>query len=264
MSAIGRIKDTKWTRPIQTDPSQRNPNLMCNYHGTHGHRTEDCRERDARNNEPEEPQHVVHMINGRVDVPQRHVFKRIKVSITREKLTRSYVPEDILSFCDEEAEDISQPHNDALVISFPLNKIQVKRVLVDPGNSANIIRSRVVEQFSLQDQIVPASRVLNGFNMASETTKEQIILLVNVARTIQDTKFHVIEGDVRYNELLKKTVDTQHEGSAFNSSPDDEVPNRRRGENSLWRATCCKRDICNRGSGANSRAFDLGEIEHRR
>ncbi|XP_070009664.1 uncharacterized protein [Nicotiana sylvestris] len=179
VSAIGRIKDTKCPKPLQTYPYQKNPNLMCKYHGTHGHRTEDCiqlreevdhlfneghlreflndwaknhlRERDARKNEQEEPQHVIHMIIGGVDVPQRHVFKRTKVSITREKRTRSYVPEDILSFCEEEAEGISQPHNDALVISILLNKIQVKRVLVDPGSSTNIIRSRVMEQLGLQD-----------------------------------------------------------------------------------------------------------------
>ncbi|XP_070004609.1 uncharacterized protein [Nicotiana sylvestris] len=174
VSAIRRIKDTKWPTSIQTDPSQGNTNLMCKYHGTHGHRTEDCRqlreevarlfneghfrefisdraknhfrERDARKTEQEEPQHVIHMIIGGVN------FKRTKVSITREKRTRSYVPEDVLSFCDEEAEGTSQPHNDALVISILLNKIQVKRVLVDPGSSANIIRSRVVEQLGIQDQ----------------------------------------------------------------------------------------------------------------
>ncbi|XP_070023044.1 uncharacterized protein [Nicotiana sylvestris] len=232
VSTIGRIKDTKWPRPIQTDPSQRNPNLMCKYHGTHGHRTEDCRnlreevawlfneghlrkflsdraknhfrERDVRKNEQEEPQHVIHIIISGVDVPQRPVFKRTKVSITREKLTRSYVPEVIFSFCDEEAEGISQPHNDALVISILLNKIQVKCVFVDPGISVNIIRLRIVEQLSLQDQILPVSRVLNGFNMESETTKGEIILPVNVAGTIQDMKFHVIKGDMRYNALLER------------------------------------------------------------
>nr|XP_009761108.1 PREDICTED: uncharacterized protein LOC104213323 [Nicotiana sylvestris] len=44
VSAIGRIKDTRWPKPIQIDHFQRNPNLMCKYHGTHGHRTEDCRQ----------------------------------------------------------------------------------------------------------------------------------------------------------------------------------------------------------------------------
>ncbi|XP_070019889.1 uncharacterized protein [Nicotiana sylvestris] len=197
ISAIGKIRDTRWPKPIQTDPSQKNPDLMCNYHGTHGHKTEDCRqlreevtrlfnkdhlreflsdraknnfrERDAgRKNEPEEPQHVIHMIIGGVDVPQRPIFKSTKVLITREKRTRDYMPEDILTF----------------------------------SSSANIIQSRVVEQLELLDQIIPASQVLNGFNMASETTKGEIILLVNMAGTIQDTKFHVIEGDMRYNALL--------------------------------------------------------------
>ncbi|XP_070003824.1 uncharacterized protein [Nicotiana sylvestris] len=144
VSTIGRIKDTKWAIPIQTDPSQINPNLMCKYHGTHGHRIEDCRklrekvawlfndghlreflsdqdknyfwDRDARKNEQKEPQHIIHMIIDGVHVPQRPVFKRTKVLITREKQTRSYVPEDVLSFRDEEAEGISQPHNDVLVI----------------------------------------------------------------------------------------------------------------------------------------------------
>ncbi|XP_070017730.1 uncharacterized protein [Nicotiana sylvestris] len=219
--AIGKIKETRWPKPMQTDPSQRNPNLMCKYHGTHRHRTEDCRqlreevaqlfneghlheflsdqaknhfrERDAnRKNELEEPQHVIHMIIDRVDVPQIPIFKRTKVSITREKWTRDYMPENTLTFSEEDIEALSQPHNDALVISILLNKVQVKRVLMDPGSLENIIRSRVVEQLGLLDQIISASRVLNGFNMASETTKGEIILPVNVVGTIQDTKFHVI------------------------------------------------------------------------
>ncbi|XP_070022565.1 uncharacterized protein [Nicotiana sylvestris] len=112
------------------------------------------------------------------------------------------MPEGSLSFNDEEVEGISQPHNDALVFSILLNNVQVKRVLVDPCSSANIIRSRVVEQLGLQDQIVPAAQVLKSFNMASETTKGDIILWANVAGTIKDTKFHMIERDMGYNALL--------------------------------------------------------------
>ncbi|XP_070050289.1 uncharacterized protein [Nicotiana tomentosiformis] len=98
VAVIGRIKDTKWTRPLQYEPSQRDPNLMCKYHGTHVHRIEECqqlREDVARlfNNghlreflsdqaknqfrnrasnkqiEQEEPQHVINMIIGGVDIP---------------------------------------------------------------------------------------------------------------------------------------------------------------------------------------------------
>ncbi|XP_019239918.1 PREDICTED: uncharacterized protein LOC109219898 [Nicotiana attenuata] len=75
-------------------------------------------------------------------------------------------------------------------------------MLVDPGSSTNTIQSRVVEQLGLQDRIVPAARVLNGFNMESEATKGEFMFPVTVAETIQDTKFHVLEGDMRYNALL--------------------------------------------------------------
>uniref|UniRef100_A0A1S4C795 Uncharacterized protein n=1 Tax=Nicotiana tabacum TaxID=4097 RepID=A0A1S4C795_TOBAC len=178
---------------------------MCKYHGTHGHRIKGCRqlreevarlfdegqlreflgdrarnhfrERDAsKKDNQEEPLHIIHMIIGGVDTPQGHMLKYGNIPTTGEKRTRGYVPEGTLSFGIEEAE----------------------------GSSVNIIRSWVVEQLGLQNQVVPAARVLNGSNMASETTKGEITLPVNVAGTIQNTEFHVIKGDMRYNALLEK------------------------------------------------------------
>ncbi|XP_070032669.1 uncharacterized protein [Nicotiana tomentosiformis] len=157
------------------------------------------RNRDSnKKTEQEEPHHVINMIIGGVNILQGPMLKRTKVSIIREKQTRDYMPEGTISFNDEDSEGIVQPHNDAMVISVLINKYRVKHVLIDPGSSTNIIRSRVVEQLGLQHQIVPAVRVLNGFNMACETTKGDIILPVNTAGTIQETKFYVIEGDMRW------------------------------------------------------------------
>ncbi|XP_070005408.1 uncharacterized protein [Nicotiana sylvestris] len=42
--------------------------------------------------------------------------------------------------------------------------------------------------------------------MASETTKGEITLPVNVAGTTQNAKFHVIDGDMRYNALLGRPL----------------------------------------------------------
>lgn len=33
------IKEARFSKPIRFDPSQRDPNLLCEYHGTHGHGT---------------------------------------------------------------------------------------------------------------------------------------------------------------------------------------------------------------------------------
>ncbi|XP_060211603.1 uncharacterized protein LOC132639133 [Lycium barbarum] len=129
-------------------------------------------------------------------------MKKTKVSITREKRTRDYVPEGFISFSDEDMEGIIQLHNDALVNSILINKSQVKRILIDPGSSANIICWKVVEQLGLLDQIVPAAWVLNGFKMACETTKGDITLPVNTAGIVQHTKFYVMNGEMRYNALF--------------------------------------------------------------
>nr|XP_016478864.1 PREDICTED: uncharacterized protein LOC107800227 [Nicotiana tabacum] len=147
MSAIGKIKDARWPKPVLSDPSQRNPNLMCRYHGTHSHRTEDCRqlreevahlfneghlceflcdraknhfrESDAnRKNKLKEPHHVIHMIVGGDDALREPVFKRTKISTIRERRTRSYIPEDTLTFSEEDNATLYHPHNNALLISF--------------------------------------------------------------------------------------------------------------------------------------------------
>ncbi|XP_019238826.1 PREDICTED: uncharacterized protein LOC109218882 [Nicotiana attenuata] len=148
--AISKITDAKWPKQVQSDPSQRNYNLVCEFHNTHGHRTEDChqlREEVARllnkghlreflsdraknhfqdreatkKNEANGPKHVIYMIMGGVDTPQEPMMRKTKISITREKRTRGYIPEDALTFGEEDTEALSQPHNDALVIYFLVN-----------------------------------------------------------------------------------------------------------------------------------------------
>ncbi|XP_059285864.1 uncharacterized protein LOC132039395 [Lycium ferocissimum] len=193
VSAIGRIPEARWPRPLRSDPGQRDPNMICDYHGTHVHRTEDCRQlreevarllknghlreflserakthykerESSKRIEPVEPQHVINMIIGGTDAPRGPVMKRAKVFTVREKRNRDCVPEGSINFSNENAEGIIQPHNDAL--------------------------------------IVPVARVLSGLNMASETTKGEISLPVNIDGTIQQTVFYVIEGDMKYNALL--------------------------------------------------------------
>ncbi|XP_016496886.2 uncharacterized protein LOC107815766 [Nicotiana tabacum] len=43
VSAMRNIKKVRFPKPMRSDPSQRDPNLWCDYHGTNGHRTWDCR-----------------------------------------------------------------------------------------------------------------------------------------------------------------------------------------------------------------------------
>ncbi|XP_059285193.1 uncharacterized protein LOC132038559 [Lycium ferocissimum] len=158
------------------DPSHRNPNLICDFHGTHGQRTVDCRHlRDeisrllknghlreflsnrakdgygkskssSRHFDQVEPSQVINMIMGRTEIAGTpFITKRMKFSITREKRSRSFVPEEAIMFTDEDADGVTLPHNDALVISVMIVDCQVKRILIDPGCSANIFRWKGVD-----------------------------------------------------------------------------------------------------------------------
>nr|XP_009796452.1 PREDICTED: uncharacterized protein LOC104243028 [Nicotiana sylvestris] len=144
------------------------------------------------------------MIIGGTDIPQGPMIKRTTNSTAIEGPIRACVAEYTLAFSEEDLETLAEPHNKALVISFLLNNIQVKRVLVDPGISTNVIRSGVVEQLGLLDRIIPASRVLHDINMTGKVTKGEINLPVDTSDTVQNTKFQVINSDIRYNTLLSK------------------------------------------------------------
>ncbi|XP_060179414.1 uncharacterized protein LOC132609449 [Lycium barbarum] len=169
VAAVIRNKETRHPRPIQSDPDERDKSLICKYHHTHGHRTEDCRQlreevarlfnlghlreflreqakthfKNLDSNKQdrlEGPQQVIHMIMEGTDVPIGPVMKCTKISITREKRIRNSDPDGPITFDDEDMEGITQPYNDALVIFVLVNKFRIKHVLIDPGSSANVLR----------------------------------------------------------------------------------------------------------------------------
>ncbi|XP_070054369.1 uncharacterized protein [Nicotiana tomentosiformis] len=226
------IKEARFPRPMKFDPSQRDPNLWCEYHGTNSHRTWDCRHlreevatllknghlREflsdrAKNNygrsrggtetskEGEEPPcQMINMIFGgnEINGVTFSAEKKTKVSITHSKRFRK----DNIAFTDEDADGLLLSHNDALVISLNVLDFKIKRILVDPGSSTNIIQWRVMEQAKLTRSIIPETKLLTGFNLASMTTRGEILLLTNAEGDMKTTLFEVVDGDMGYNIIL--------------------------------------------------------------
>ncbi|XP_070040935.1 uncharacterized protein [Nicotiana tomentosiformis] len=203
------IKEARFPRPMRSDSIQRDPNLWCEYHGTNGHQTEDCRHLQeevetllknchlreflsdrAKNNYgrnkdnrksskagEETPRQIINMIFGGNEI-NRVTFsatKKTKVSITHSKRLR----EDDITFIEEDADELLLPHNDALVISLNVLDFKTKRVLVDLGSSANITQWRVLERAKLTERIISATKLLARFNLTSVTTRGEILLLTN-------------------------------------------------------------------------------------
>ncbi|XP_070041372.1 uncharacterized protein [Nicotiana tomentosiformis] len=196
-------KEARFPKPIRSDPSKRDPSLWCEYHGTHGHRTWDFRHlhkevatllkngnlkeflsdraknkygRSCDNAEPSKvaegsPRLTINMIFGgnKVNGVTFSAAKKMKISVTHNKSFRE-VAEDDITFTEEDAGELLLPHNDALVIFLNVLDFKIKRVLVDPEISANIIQWRVLERVKLTGSTIPATKLLDGFNLTSVTT----------------------------------------------------------------------------------------------
>ncbi|XP_016466990.2 uncharacterized protein LOC107789645 [Nicotiana tabacum] len=220
---------------MRFDPIQRDPNLWCKYHGTIGHQTGDCRHlheevatllknghlreflsdraknnygRSHDNMEPSKvgedpPRLTINMIFGGNEI-NGVIFsatKKTKVSVTHSKRLRE-VTEDDITFTEEDADGLLLPHNDALVISLNVLDFKIKHVLVDPGSLANIIQWRVFEQSNLTGSIIPAMKLLVGLNLASATTRGDILLPKNAEGVMKMTLSEVVDGDMGYNIIL--------------------------------------------------------------
>ncbi|XP_070014011.1 uncharacterized protein [Nicotiana sylvestris] len=81
--------------------------------------------------------------------------KKTKISVTHDKRIREVV-EYAITFTEEDADGLLLPHNDALVISLNVLDLKIKHVLVDPGNSANIIKWGVLESWIHEMNVVPS------------------------------------------------------------------------------------------------------------
>eukprot|EP00261_Vitis_vinifera_P023287 XP_010655174.1 PREDICTED: uncharacterized protein LOC104880395 [Vitis vinifera] len=182
-----RPSDRRWPRPLKTDPSKRDHSKKCAYCKEHGHTTEACkclhylvkrliqaghlkqylrsdaRGRDASRNHNSgtlralaAPKVVINYINGG-PLNEEYDSKR-----KRQRLVRA-----------------ASPHRDALILSLEIGDFDVRRILVDPGSSADLVQASVISHMgcSLAGLENPG-QILSGFNGASTTSLGDIALSV--------------------------------------------------------------------------------------
>ncbi|XP_070037173.1 uncharacterized protein [Nicotiana tomentosiformis] len=154
---------------------------------------------------PPSPKRTVNVISGGEEVngvTYTAAKKTSKVMVTHGKRVRQVLEEDSITFDDVDADGVMTPHNDALVISLLVHDTNVKRVLIDPGSSVNIILLKVVNEMQDDDKMVLKARTLSGFDNSSVVTKREIMLTTFAEGVVKDTKFQVIDTDMAYNMIL--------------------------------------------------------------
>ena len=98
------------------------------------------------------------------------------------------------------------PHYDALILTLCINNFDVHRVLVDPGNAAELLHLLAFRHMRFPlSHLNSAGRFLSGFNGATTLTVDDIALSVKAGQVTQQVLFSVVEYLGPYNAIVGRT-----------------------------------------------------------
>nr|XP_016445106.1 PREDICTED: uncharacterized protein LOC107770325 [Nicotiana tabacum] len=150
------------------------------------------------------PARTINMIIGGDDDASINGVKsttthKLKRSIIRERHDR--LKENII-FNESDADNLTFPHNDAIVITLRILDTDLKCIMVDDGSGACIIHPRVLIQMILEDKIMSRCIMLTSFNNAVERMSGEITLPVLTGGVTLETRSHIMDQATAYNVLV--------------------------------------------------------------
>ncbi|XP_034709005.1 uncharacterized protein LOC117932077 [Vitis riparia] len=101
---------------------------------------------------------------------------------------------------------VLQPHRDALVLTLGVGDYDVKRILIDPGSSADLLQVAVIKRMGFEpSSLENPRRTLSGFNGSSTTSLGDVILPIYAGPVILNVLFSVVEDLSPFNAILGRT-----------------------------------------------------------
>ena len=111
----------------------------------------------------------------------------------------------VMGFSDEDKVGTIQPHDDALVITLRIGGYDVKRVMVDQGNAAEIMYPDLYKGLSLRaEDLTPYSSPLVSFEGKIIILKGQIRLPVQTGSETVEVDFIVVDAYSPYTAIVAR------------------------------------------------------------
>ena len=215
---IRELFDFRWPEPLKMDAAKRDCNRKCAYHKEHEHTTKQCKSLHYLVEKLVKVGHLKQYIHsegkcgetsqglaaaapttsvaprshgGPLDEEYSSKQKRKRllwvasiweqVSSIRPGLTnRGTRPIDgVITFPPVDPNWILQPHRDALILTLGISDFDVRRIVVDPSSSTDLLQAYMMKQmrFTLSN-LENTGWILLGFNGASTTSLGDIVLPV--------------------------------------------------------------------------------------
>nr|CAN65131.1 hypothetical protein VITISV_005198 [Vitis vinifera] len=202
---IQGLSDFRWPRPLGTDPTKRDHSKRCVFHKEHGHTTEECRCLHYLVERLIKAGNLKQYIRSEAGACQVHPAWTNWRGSSPHRWDNHFPTSRPHSDTAAPTRTL-QPHRDALILSLEIGDFDVRRILVDPGSSADLVQASVVSHMghSLTGLENPG-RILSGFNGSSTTSLGDILLPVQASPVTLNVQFSVVQELSPFNVILGRT-----------------------------------------------------------
>ncbi|GAV74227.1 hypothetical protein CFOL_v3_17707, partial [Cephalotus follicularis] len=204
---------------LRTPAENRNVEKYCRYHRDHGHDIEECRQLKNQIEDLIRKGHLRRYVD-RDDTQGRREQRREEAprkAYGRQSLTVQQVPhskrlktggdEEVITFSEVDYEGVRLPHDDPVVVTLLVELFTMKRILIDSGNSADILYKHAFDQLRIPaDQLKPVNTPLVGF--AGETIHPlgsinlSVVAGMAPCQTQVEMTFLVVDTPSPYNAIV--------------------------------------------------------------